>query len=280
MQFTEKVQNSMRVLLSFLPESFKPKAGLILGTGLGSVANELTEPVRIPYTELPGYPQSTVSSHAGCFSCGYLKGVPVIIQEGRCHLYEGYSAHEVVTGVRVMAALGANTIIVTNAAGAINPQFNAGDVMLITDHINFTGQSPLTGIEDEPATGNRPARSRFTDMTQIYDRKLQELARNKALELGITLERGVYLAVTGPQMESPAETRMFRQWGADAVGMSTVMEVIAARHQDMRVLGLSCLSNKNLPDCMEPAGIEEVIRVSGMAASNLKKILNAVITEI
>ncbi len=275
MRNTEKVQIRAGELRSFLERDsrfFKqypqgPAVGIVLGTGLGGIAEQLENAVSIPYSAIPGYPASTVDSHSGRFSFGSIAGVPVMLQEGRCHLYEGYSPDDVALGVRLMGALGAHTLVITNAAGALNPLFNAGEVMIIDDHINFTGQSPLTGMLDEGG------RSRFVDMTRVYDAELIALAEKTALRLGLVLRKGVYLGLRGPQMETRAETRMFRQWGADAVGMSTVTEVIAARHLDMRVLGLSALSNKNLPDCMEKASLEDVIRVSSLAATGMQQLI-------
>ena len=251
-----------------------PRVGLILGTGLSGLAEALRDVVRVPYAELPHFPVSTVDSHAGAFALGTLEGVPVLVQQGRCHLYEGFSPAQVCMGVRVMAGMGVQTLVITNAAGALNPQFDAGSLMCMTDQINFTGRTPLAGPNvDEWGP-------RFPDMSCIFDPGLRALALESAARLGIRLERGVYIGVHGPQMESPAETRMFRQWGADAVGMSTVLEVLAARHLGMRVLGISCLSNKNLPDCMQPAPLEEVIEVAGRAGRQLERLLMDMVTKL
>ena len=243
----------------------RPRVALTLGTGLGGVSRMLEGCVQAPYAALPGYPASTVASHTGRFCLGRMSGLPVILQEGRCHLYEGYSPEEVTLGVRLMAALGAEFFIVTNAAGALNPLFSPGEVMLIADQINFTGLSPLPG---------------FTDMSAPYDAALAALTRRAALDIGLGLREGVFLGLRGPQMESRAETRMFRAWGADAVGMSTVLEVIAARRLGLRVLGLSALSNKNLPDSMEEISLEEVIRVSGLAAQDISRLLPEVLRRL
>lgn len=270
----EKVQKCAELIRKAAGEGFRPKAGIVLGTGLGAISGRLEKPVSVPYAEIPGYPASTVHSHSGRFSLGRLMGVDVILQEGRCHLYEGYSPEDVALGVRIMAALGAESLLITNAAGGLDPAFKAGSVMVIADQINFTGQSPLTGV------GDLPGRSRFTDMSRVYDPELLALAEDAARRLGVVLEKGVYLGLRGPQMETPAETRMFRLWGADAVGMSTVTEVIAARHMGLRVLGLSALSNINVPGRMAPVPIEEVIEVSGRAAVALEKIILAVLEKI
>jgi purine-nucleoside phosphorylase len=198
----------------------------------------------------------------------------VVAQQGRCHIYEGYTPAEVCCGVRVMRGLGAETLIITNAAGALEPRWDVGDLMLITDHINWTGQSPLTGPNHD-AWGPR-----FPDMSAPYDRGLQGIALAAASRLRIRLERGVYLALPGPQMETPAETRMYRGLGAHAVGMSTALEVIAARHMNMRVLGISCLTNKNLPDCMAEAPLEEVIRVAGASGEALTMLVKEVLKDL
>lgn len=254
--------------------SHAPRIGIVLGTGLGGLAEALTDVVTINYEDLPGFPQSTVASHAGRFLLGRLDGVSVLLQQGRCHLYEGYSPAQVCMGVRVMAGLGVTSLIVSNAAGALNPRFDAGDLMCITDHINKTGRSPLTGANHD-AWGVR-----FPDMSCPYDPQYVRLAMDCAARLGIRVERGVYVGVPGPEMETPAETRYYRQIGGDAVGMSTVLEVIAARHMGLRVLGISCLTNKNLPDCMRDAPLEEVIRVAGRASAKLTALVSATVSEI
>ena len=279
MQNFTKVQNCADTLRTMLrgafsglgTTGFQPALALVLGTGLGNLAALVREPKAVPFGELPDFPVSRVESHAGQFVAGFLDEVPVIIQQGRCHLYEGHSAGDSVLGVRVMAALGAKTLIVTNAAGALNPQYERGGLMVISDHINFTGASPLTGVNDERFG------PRFPDMSAAYDAPFLALARDAALAEGIRLEQGVYLGLAGPQMETPAETRAFRLLGADAVGMSTVLEVLAARHLGMRVLGFSCLTNKNLPDCMEEAPLETVIQVAGVAGAKLTAILKRMI---
>ena len=280
MQNSSEVQSAVTALKKRLslsekaPFSQAAHVGLILGTGLSGLVAALHDVVRVPYAELPHFPVSTVDSHAGVFVRGLLEGVPVLVQQGRCHLYEGFSPAQVCMGVRVMAGMGVDTLIITNAAGALNPQFDAGTLMCMTDQINFTGRTPLAGPNvDEWGP-------RFPDMSCIFDPALRALALDSAARLGIRLERGVYIGVHGPQMESPAETRMFRQWGADAVGMSTVLEVLAARHLGMRVLGISCLSNKNLPDCMQPAPLEEVIAVAGRAGRQLERLLMDMVTKL
>lgn len=280
MQNLPEVQLAVRALKQKLSAAGRtgraatPRAGMVLGTGLSGLASAMRDSVRIPYAELPGFPVSTTDSHEGAFVLGDVAGVTVLAQQGRCHLYEGYQPAQVCMGVRVMAGLGVRTVVITNAAGALNPQFDAGSLMAMTDQINFTGATPLAGPNvDEWGP-------RFPDMSRIFDPELLALAMESASLLGIRLERGVYIGVRGPQMESPAETRMFRQWGADAVGMSSVLEVIAARHMGLRVLGISCLTNKNLPDCMRPAPLEEVIAVAGRAGKDLGRLVEAVVTKL
>lgn len=250
--------------------------GLILGTGLSGLGASLEDAVLVPWEELPGFRASTVQSHSGCFALGRLGPGRrlVLAQEGRRHLYEGASPAEVCMGVRVMAGLGVRRLIITNASGAINPQFDAGGLLCMTDQINATGRSPLVGPNDDAAG------PRFPDMSAPFDAELRALALECARREGIRLERGVYIGVLGPQLETPAETRMYRQWGADAVGMSTVLEVIAARHLGMRVLGLSCMTNKNLPDCMAPATIEEIVATAEKSGVALARLLTAVVTSM
>ena len=277
MQNIKNVQGCVTAIQSLLPQSFSPKIGIVLGTGLSNLVRLLDKPDKphtIPYAGLPGMPVSTVQSHQGAFIAGAISGIPVLLQQGRCHLYEGASPAEVCMGVRVMASLGIGALIITNAAGAINPLFNAGDLMAITDHINMTGQSPLTG-PNEDAFGPR-----FPDMSRVYDQKLLDIARAHALSQGLALEQGVYIGVAGPQLETPAETRAYRMLGGDAIGMSTVLEAIAAHHMGLRILGISCLTNKNLPDCMEKADIDGIIATAQDAGERLAKLLAAAMPNI
>ena len=255
MQNWEEVQLAVAALRQRLGAALpsRPDAAIILGTGLSGLVERMEDTVSVPYADLPGFPVSTVASHAGAFVLGRLGGRTVLVQQGRCHLYEGFGPDKVCMGVRVMAGLGADTLILTNAAGALDPQFDAGGLMCISDQINFTGVSPLSGPNHE-AWGER-----FPDMSAIYDAGLRDLACRCALELGIRLERGVYIGVRG---------------------MSSVLEVIAARHMGLRVLGISCLTNKNLPDCMRPAPLEEVIAVAGRAGKDLGRLVEAVVTKL
>ena len=275
MQNFTKVQNVADALRhKLVAKAVTPKAGFVLGTGLGSILNCVENPLLVPFADLPGFPLPGVDSHAGSFIIGMVEGVPVIIQQGRCHLYEGYTAADVCLGTRVMATLGIETLVITNAAGALNPQFSAGSVMTITDHINLTGLSPLTGPNHDGAG------PRFLDMSAAYDKALLELANKAALRAGVRLEKGIYASLPGPQLETPAETRALRILGADAVGMSTVLEVIAARHMGLRVLGFSCLSNKNVPDCMAETSIEEIIQFSAQAGEKLTTIITNLLKEL
>jgi purine-nucleoside phosphorylase len=274
MQNLKKVQICAEIVRAAIPAGYSPKVGLILGTGLGGLADAVEKPVAVPYSAIPDFPLSTVPSHQGAFVVGNMRGLPVIVQQGRCHLYEGCGPADVCMGVRVMASLGVRALVVTNSAGALNPLFDAGGLMLITDHINRTGHSPLRGPNVD-SWGPR-----FPDMSQVYDPRFMAIAEKQALALGLRLERGVYVGLHGPELETRAETRALRIMGADAVGMSTVLEVIAARHMGLRVLGVSCLSNKNLPDCMEKVSIEDIIDMSNKAGEGLEKLLLAVVPEL
>ena len=269
MQNLKKVQRCAKALHDLLPRGFSPKVGLVLGTGLNNLGDVLESPTTVAYAQLPDFPQPTTLSHPGRFLAGYLSGVPIMLQQGRCHLYEGRTASEICAGVRVMAELGIRDLVLTNAAGSLNPLFPAGSLMLIDDHINFTSRSPLSG-PNEDAWGLR-----FPDMSRIYNTELLRIFENAAMRLGLRVEKGVYLCTPGPQLETRAETRMYRAFGADAVGMSTVLEAIAAHHMGVRIAGISCLTNQNFPDCMDEATIEDIIRVAEKAGSNLARLLIA-----
>lgn len=273
MQNPQEVQCAIAAIRAALPE-LQPALAIVLGTGLGDFAHALKNTRSIHYADIPHFPLSTVESHAGCLLFGTLEGVEVVLQQGRCHLYEGYSPRDVCMGVRIMHGLGAHSLVITNSAGALTPQWDAGSLMLISDHINHTNRSPLTGPNCE-AWGER-----FPDMSCAYDPVYLRLALEAASELGLRVERGVYVGVAGPQLESPAETRMLRTLGANAVGMSTVLEVIAARHLGMKVLGISCLTNKNLPDCMAAASLDQMLRVAAATGSDLSRLVHKFITKI
>ena len=249
----------------------RPEVALILGTGLGGLAREIELETEIPYADVPGFPLSTVESHAGRLLLGRLGGRSVVAMQGRFHRYEGYDLREVTFPVRVMRALGAGTLIVSNACGGMHPLWAPGDLVLLSDHINLLGDNPLVGANDERLG------PRFPDMSAPYDPALRELARRTAAELGIVLREGVYVAVADPNLETRAEYRMLRHIGADVVGMSTVPEVIVAVHQGMRVLGISIITDQCLPDALEPADIDRIIATAGRAEPRLTRLVTAVV---
>jgi len=234
----------------------RPEIGLILGSGLGVLAEAMKGATAIPYREIPHFPVSTVAGHAGELVVGEAAGRPVVLMNGRFHLYEGYPAQAVAFPVRVMKALGVHTLVVTNAAGGINTTFQPGDLMLIEDHLNLTGQNPLVGPNDESIG------PRFPDMSEAYSARLRELARAVAEQQGLRLVSGVYAGLLGPSYETPAEIRMLRALGADAVGMSTVTEVIAARHAGLEVAGISCISNMAAGILPQPLSHREVMETA------------------
>ncbi|HEY0351569.1 MAG TPA: purine-nucleoside phosphorylase, partial [Gemmatimonadales bacterium] len=236
----ERVQTAAEVVRA--RSALQPEVGIILGTGLGGLAEEIAVEATIPYQEIPGFPLSTVESHAGRLLLGRLANRPVVAMQGRFHRYEGYGLGEVTFPVRVMRALGAEILIVSNACGGMHPLWAPGDLVLLSDHINLLGDNPLVGANDERLG------LRFPDMSAPYDPELRALARAAAVELGITLREGVYVAVPGPNLETRAEYRMLRGMGADVVGMSTVPEVIVAAHAGMRTVGISIVTDQCLPD--------------------------------
>ncbi|HEX3865714.1 MAG TPA: purine-nucleoside phosphorylase [Gemmatimonadaceae bacterium] len=249
----------------------RPAAAIILGTGLGRLAANVDAAVAIDYADIPGFPVSTVESHAGRLLCGTLGGKTVVAMQGRFHRYEGYSLRQVAFPVRVLNALGAETLIVSNACGGLHPLWSAGDLMLIADHINLLGDSPLIGPNDDRLG------PRFPDLSSVYDLELRELAREVAAELRVPLREGVYVAVPGPNLETRAEYRMLRALGADAVGMSTVPEVLVAVHAGMRVLGLSIVTDMCLPDALQPATVEKIIGVASRAEPSLAAVIRGVL---
>jgi purine-nucleoside phosphorylase len=254
--------------------SYRPRVGIILGSGLNDLANSVQKADTIPYSDLPNWPTSTVIGHAGRLVIGDLEGQPVLIMQGRIHYYEGYSMSQVTMPVRVMQRLGIDIMIVTNAAGGVNPGFAPGDVMLITDNLNLLGMmggNPLMGPNfDELGP-------RFPDMSQAYDHKLMEIARQVATENNITLREGVYCALSGPSFEGPADLRFLRMAGADAVGMSTAPEVIVARHGGLRVLGISGISNKANLDGSTVTTHEEVMQAGKIITPKVEKIIRGVL---
>lgn len=251
-----------------------PDVAIILGTGLGALASDIDTSVAIEYGDIPGFPLSTVESHAGRLLCGTLAGKTVVAMQGRFHKYEGYPLQAVTFPVRVLHALGARTLVVSNACGGLNPLWAAGDVMLIADHINLLGDSPLIGRNDDRLG------PRFPDLSEPYDTRLRAMAREVAAERRITLREGVYVAVTGPNLETRAEYRFLRNIGADVVGMSTVPEVVVAIHAGMRVLGLSIVTDMCLPDALEPATVERIIAVANRAEPNLSALVRGVLEHL
>jgi len=270
-----QIDETTSAVRSRLP--FQPRIGLILGSGLGQMAESIASPVVIPYADLPRWPLSTVWGHSGQLVCGSLENQPVMVMQGRVHFYEGYSMAQVTLPVRVMQRLGVEILIVTNAAGAIHPDFVPGDLMLITDHLNMmgmTGFNPLIGPND-PALGER-----FPDMSRAYDRNLADLARKAAREAGIALREGVYVGLSGPSFETPADLRFLRLAGADAVGMSTVPEVTVARHGGLRVLGISGISNKANLDGNTLTSHEEVLEAGRSITPKLTQLLRGTLRSL
>ena len=251
-----------------------PRVGIILGTGLGSVADRIETEAKFDYSTIPHFPRSTSVSHAGQLVCGRLQGVPIVAMEGRFHAYEGYSHRQVTFPVRVMKALGAELLIVSNACGGLNPNYRLGDIMVIDDHINLMLGNPLIGVNDD-ALGPR-----FPDMSRPYDPKLIDLALEIARRENFAAHKGVYVGVTGPNLETRAEYRFLRTIGADVVGMSTVPEVIVAVHAGMRVLGLSVVTDLCLPDALKPAQIEEILAVAASAEPKLRAIVLGMMEQI
>ena len=252
----------------------KPRVGIILGTGLGKLVEAVSARQALDYEEIPHFPISTVEGHAGRLLFGTLAGKKVLIMQGRAHGYEGYTPHRTTLPVRVMKRLGIEILITSNAAGGLNPLFAAGDVMVISDHINLMGQNPLVGPNLDPFG------PRFPDMVDAYDRGLIRAAEQAAAREKIKLQKGVYVGVIGPSLETPAETRFLRMMGADAVGMSTIPEVIVGIHCGLRVLGLSAISNLNLPDCMQPVTLEEILKNAAAAGKKMGKIVEGVLKRI
>lgn len=266
------VERAATVVRARFPQ--RPDAALILGTGLGALAREIRTDTEIPYNEIPGFPLSTVESHVGRLVCGTLAGRPVVAMQGRFHRYEGYTLQQVTFPVRVLRALGAGTLIVSNACGGMHPEWGPGDLMLIADHINLLGDNPLVGPNDA-ALGPR-----FPDMSEPYSEALRALCRRVASGAGIVLREGVYVAVPGPSLETRAEYRMLRTIGADVVGMSTVPEVIVAIHAGMRVLGISIITDQCIPETLEPASLEKILAVAATAEPKLTTLVRGVVEQL
>ena len=254
--------------------ALRPEVAIVLGTGLGGLAGEIAVEAEIPYAEIPGFPLSTVETHAGKLLAGTLAGRPVMAMQGRFHRYEGYDLHQVTFPIRVLHALGARTLVVSNACGGMHPLWGPGDLVLLSDHINLLGDNPLIGPNDDRLG------PRFPDMSAPYDSDLRALARAVALDLGIVLREGVYVAVPGPNLETRAEYRMLRAMGADVVGMSTVPEVIVAVHQGMRVVGVSIITDQCLPDALEPADIGRIIATASRAEPKLTRLITTLVERL
>ncbi|MBD2705560.1 purine-nucleoside phosphorylase [Spirosoma sp. BT702] len=273
MTILEQVQQTTQFIQS--KTQLTPQIGIILGTGLGALAQELTIETTLPYESIPHFPLSTVEFHSGKLLLGTLADKPVVVMQGRFHFYEGYSMQQITFPVRVMHALGVRTLLVSNAAGGLNPAFQTTDLMVIDDHISLLlPQNPLVG-PNPPEFGDR-----FPDMSEPYKKSLIERAFAIATELNISLKRGVYVSVTGPQLETRAEYRMLRHWGADAVGMSTVPEVIVANQMGMDVFGVSVITDMCLPDTLEKADIQKIIAAAGAAEPSLTRLMGALVAQL
>ncbi|HMC90730.1 MAG TPA: purine-nucleoside phosphorylase [Gemmataceae bacterium] len=268
----DQIQEAKRAIQSRWPAT--PKAGIILGTGLGGLAEDIEAEAKLAYEEIPHFPHATVKSHAGRLVCGRLAGKPVLAMEGRFHFYEGYSLKQITLPVRVMKALSCEVLIVSNACGGMNPQYAKGDLMVIEDHINLMGDNPLIGKNDDRLG------PRFPDMCRPYDRELIALTQRMALEEKIVCHKGVFVAVPGPNLETRAEYRFLRGIGADVVGMSTVPEVIVAVHAGLRTLGLSVVTDLCLPDALEPVVLEEILATAAIAEKKLRVLVRRVVGEM
>jgi purine-nucleoside phosphorylase len=275
----QQVEVAAATVRQAMGEDLQPAVGLVLGSGLSSLAEEVADPVVLDYHDIPNFPQSTISGHAGRLVMGTLQGKQLVVMQGRTHYYEGYSIQQVTLPIRVLRLLGVDTLILTNAAGGLNPGFQAGDLMLIVDHINLLGMAgvnPLRGPND-PQWGPR-----FPDMSRAYDRQLRSLTEKVAQEAGLPLQQGVYICLAGPTFETPADARFLRLIGADAVGMSTVPETIVARHGGMRVLGISGISNMVVDqvDTEGEASHEEVLEAGRALVPRLSTLIRGVLARL
>jgi purine-nucleoside phosphorylase len=252
----------------------EPRVGIVLGTGLGGLVDKVRTEAVVPYEQIPGFPDPTVESHSGWLIFGSLGETPVVAMQGRFHKYEGYSLQQVTFPIRVLKRLGAETLIVTNVSGGMNPLWRAGELVLIDDHINLIGDNPLVGPNDDSFG------PRFPDMSEPYDRELQRITMAAAMEQALQLHRGVYVAWTGPALETRAEYRMLRAMGADIVGMSTVPEVIVARHMGMPVLGVSIITDECFPDALEVAVVSEIIANAMKAEPDLTRLITRVVEQL
>jgi purine-nucleoside phosphorylase len=271
-QMLQKMEEAKAYIRSRIEAS--PQIGLILGSGLGELADDIQEAVRIPYESIPHFPVSTVEGHAGQLVTGRLENKTVIAMQGRFHYYEGYSMQEVTFPVRVMKALGVDHLIVTNACGGMNPAFKPGDLMIIKDHLNLTGANPLIGA-NEPSLGPR-----FPDMSRAYTPELIALVKETAQSLGIKTQQGVYAGISGPNYLPPAELTMLRLLGGDAVGMSTVPEVIVASHMAMKVIGISCVTDMAIGEQLEPLSHEQVIEVANRTKPRFIRLVREIVARL
>jgi purine-nucleoside phosphorylase len=265
----EKVQETVAFIRKQWDHT--PKAGIILGTGLGPLVEQIKVDVALDYGDVPNFAKSTALSHRGRLVCGHLNGLPVLAMEGRQHMYEGYSLQEITLPVRVMRAMGSDLLVVSNACGGMNPYYRCGDIMMIDDHINLMGDNPLIGINDDRLG------PRFPDMSQPYCHKLIDRALSVARANDIVAHKGVFVAVAGPNLETRAEYRFLRTIGADVVGMSTVPEVVVAVHAGMRVVGFSIITDMCFPDSLQPADPHEIVKIANAAAPNLTKLVMGVL---
>ena len=272
MDLEQKIQQAVAYIGS--KTDYRPDIALVLGSGLGDYADKLEDRMVIPYEEIPSFPKSTVAGHAAKLVFGRINGKETVIMQGRFHYYEGYSQEEITLPIRVLRILGAEILLLTNASGGINESFRPGDLMLIRDHINFSGTSPLIGPNQELFG------PRFPDMSFAYDRELMEIMRSAAQEHGIPLQEGVYMMFTGPQYETPAEIRFARAIGADAAGMSTVPEVIVARHAGMRIAGLSCITNMAAGILDQPLTHQEVMDTSAKAKNQFTRLIDGFLSKL
>jgi len=254
--------------------SGSPTVGIVLGTGLGKFADEISDRTEIPYEQVPHFPRSTAPSHKGRLVCGKLGGKSVVAMEGRFHLYEGYTAQQVTFPVRVMKALGCGVLICSNACGGLNPQYQSGDIMVIEDHINLLGANPLIGPNDDRLG------ERFPDMCNAYDRELLALAKRVAIDEKLNVQQGVYAAVVGPCLETRAEYRALRTIGADVIGMSTIPEVIVGVHSKMRNLGLSVVTDMCLADALKPVSLAEILHTANEAEPKLRALVRRIVAEL
>lgn len=265
----EEIETAAAAIREHWPR--RPHAGIILGTGLGNLVDEIEVEVALDYEQIPHFVNSTAVSHRGRLVCGLLRNVPVMVMEGRLHMYEGYSLRQITLPVRVMKAAGAELLVVSNASGGMNPHYRCGDIIVIEDHINLMGDNPLIGVNDDRLG------PRFPDMSQPYDQKLIDRTLEIARRENIVAHKGIFVAVAGPNLETRAEYRFLRTIGADIVGMSTVPEVIVAVHAGLRVLGLSIVTDMCLPDALQPANIDHIIRIANEAQPRLTKLVTDVL---